>query len=231
MRWLAAAFLIFAGFATPALAQKPAEAPAPAHAQETPAPIQSEENVAAASELLQVLLVESNIMPHAIQELWAPQMTRLRALYATLPIAKERRTAATAFLDTVPTLLLEEINAFLPGVIERAAPELAARLASEDIRAMTAFMRSDPGREVLLSTVTGAPLSADAEAANAAFSASPSGQRLNAQSDVLSQVLGEALEEGSGPLLDRVRARTATGLCAALEDDCPPALRQGQLDI
>ncbi|MGE0739741.1 MAG: DUF2059 domain-containing protein [Hyphomonadaceae bacterium] len=206
----------------PAFAQEPTS---PAAA--TAAPV-SEASLSAARDLTTAMLVDSGILPTAIQHVWNQYLPQLRQQYGSLPgVSEPRRQAAVAFLETVPAILNEEVNRVLPRIINDAAPDIAAVFTEQELTDIATFMRDARTRSLLTRMVTGnvAGLTNEELAFANEFSQSPAGRAMDAKGNQLTAALDRAMQSASQELQTTLMRRMFQGLCGALEEECPAPLR------
>lgn len=215
-------------------------------AQETAQPAAvapSEPHLAAARDLITAMLVDTGAIDIALDQsiqLLLPQLrTQITsgALYQSL--SQARRDALMAFTENdLGRIMREEAAAAMPAALDAATTRFAGLFSEQELRDAAAFMRQPAARATFLHGVTQgvyqssgqtpppAPaLSADDLAAAAAFSATPSGRALDARASEVSAVLVETLGAAFNDARPRLQQRLLAGMCDALGDECPPALR------
>lgn len=211
-----------------------AVAPVAAAAQTPPAAEVSPARYAAAIELAEELLVHSGGLRLAVEEAAASLMPEFRNNIRQSPPyvngTRERRRALDTFMDNLPTMIREEAVAATPTMIEYMAQGFAQMFDETTSRAVATHLRQPPVREEFLAGVRGgarneppAPTSPEAAALNAAFSETPEGQAFMQHEQRVYDLLGEAMRVGFAAPMQR---RVFREFCAALGDECPPALQQ-----
>lgn len=230
--WMIAALAALCTMAVPAQAQQSTTTPT---AAATPA------QVSAARELLTAYLIESGSVEASVQTAFTRMGPQLRAnieaesfFQSATPAHKQ---AAYAFLDGLPAEFAREMQARLPAVVDAAAPRIAALFQPEHARAIAAHSRTPVGHKFFLRDVvqgasetagTAQPaivFTADEQATQDAFLATPAGQSLTANNDALATIMAESLRDGFAALAPILRTRIITGVCTALENECPQHLR------
>ncbi len=227
-----AAILAFAPMTT-AYAQ---EAPA------TPASAPSREHIAAAGDLLQALLFESGVVAAASDSMATQRMPALRASVLNSPlfnsVTPAHQARWLAHLDTMPELMNTLITDVFGDVAERAAPRVTARLTADELAQIAVFMRTPEMRSMLLGMVE---RRVGGESANAhqpfgdwrrgadgavnAFALTPAGQAFEREELMLAQIFAEETNTVMSGITPRVQSLIYSGLCEALEDECPPQIR------
>lgn len=224
-------FLLFASAfmvcASPTLAQPTPPAP-PAAA------VVSEGHMAQAHAMANLLLIDSDVMGVAIEAAFGALGPQMRQQFLTGPfydsLRHENQRSLTTWVDGLPHLVREEINAAMPAVAEQYAQGLTKLFNEQELTDIVAFLAQPAARAVYLRAVAagasgaapGAPSPEETEMF-AAFSATPSGQAFDARSEHLTQALNQALAAGTATMMPRVQARVQREMCVALGDQAPPA--------
>lgn len=205
-------------------------APLPqASAQETPteeaAPTPT---LAAARDLVRALLIDSGLMRMAIDTVWAQYAPQVREQALQMPDVSDRgRRAVIAFLETAPTIVQEEVDRLSPQIIASAAPEIADVFTDQELNDIAQFMRDERTRTLFARIITNnmGGLTVDDLRYVRDFSSSPAGLALSRKGDQLSAAIERALDGASAQLTESLTQRIFDGVCAALADECPTALR------
>lgn len=238
---------IVCALAAPAAAQDPkagadaSGAAAPPLAA-SPAPARSEAATAAAREMVQMMFVDSGIVPAALEIASAQQtpvlaqQVRTSALYGRL--SRQRRAAVDAYIETFEDLLTETVNARMPAVIERATAATLAMYTDSELAEIVVFLRTESARTFIVAAMTAGLRSAAGGADTIpemtpqqmadfeAFERRPAGRRFAQTSLQWFQMLGTTFQGAladAGPALSQ---RVQRDFCVVLERDCPAALRR-----
>lgn len=221
----------------PAPAQAAPPAPAPA-APATPSP----EAIAAGQDFFRAVIFDSGGLTLIFDGLAARQMPGLRDSIRNSPLYRDARPThrenLAAFMESLPDVVREEFEAILVDAGVRAAPRFAAHLSASELTALAAFMRT-PAMQALwrafftaaLSTTGRAPSEAfpdwsrELEGEAAAFVQSPAGRAFTREQEKLTAILNEEVMSGVAAAMPRLQQRVINGMCAALEDECPPEIR------
>lgn len=248
MRLAVLASVILLCTAPMAAAQKispePSAPPAPT-IRLTPTP----ESLAGARDMANFLLIESEVMGPALQVAFDAMLPELRRSLLTGPLYDSLRPSSQramhAFVDSMPRMVEEELNAEMPVIAENLSQDLATLFTSQEMIDINAFLRQPRVRDIYLRSVTAGArgaatgqnetvtalgalngLTPEELAIFAAFEATPSGQAMIAKNDQFTAYLEHHFERGSQALMPRLQLRIVQGMCAALENNCPPQLRE-----
>lgn len=206
------------------------------------------ESQQSAREMANFLLIESDVMGPALEAAFDTMLPSLRQTMLSGPfyesLRPSSRRAMTAFVDSMPRIVREELDAEMPIIAENLSQDLATLFTGQEGADINAFLRQPRVREIYRRSVTesarGAVLAQDETmtplgslrgmtsedlAIFAEFEATPSGQAMSAKSDQFVAYLEQHLERGSQSLMPRLQRRIAQAMCAAMESDCPPQLR------
>jgi hypothetical protein len=214
--------------ASPALAQPPPPPPAAAA-------VVSEGHLAQARAMARLLLIDSDVMGVAIEAAFATLGPQMRQQLLAGPfydgLRPENQRSLTVWVDGLPQVVRDEINAAMPAIAEQYAQGLTKLFNEQELADVVVFLGQPVARAAYLravaagasgATVPSAPSPEELEVF-AAFSATPSGQAFDQRSTQLTQALNQALTAGSATMMPRVRARVQREMCAALRDQAPPA--------
>lgn len=227
------ALLVFSA-ASSAAAQKPSSPSAPA--AEAPSP----EATAAGRDFYNAMLLESGLADGLIDMIAGRMMPDLRAglinspLYAQL--SPRRREAIVAFMETMPDLMDREFTAELNTIGDRVAPRYAALMPADQLQQLAAFMRSPEIRSVIGDMVASYGTSGQVNQslpdwddpsipAFAAFAQTPAGVAFSQQQAAFNRILDEEFAAATARLVPRIQQAILVGACAAMEDECPPHVR------
>lgn len=213
-----------------------------ASAQPAPsAPSASVEQIAAARDFYQAMLFDNGLVVKASDGMARQRMPEIRASLLNSPLFHnanaEHQAALSAFVDTVPALMRQELLVAFAEAADRAAPRAATVMNEGELREVAAFMRSPEAialiEQAIEARLTGAELdlmnyfNIDAGAGEffVAFSQTPGGRAFSRNREELGRILNEELARATVELQPRVQRMMFAGVCAALEEECPPALR------
>jgi len=225
-----------------------AMAPAPAWPQATAsAPTQA--TVAAARDLLQLVLVDSEIMPIALNEASREVVPMLSAQMRSAPffasLSPERRNAVLDYLENrYPHVVGEMIDARMPFMLDRSAERIAPLFSEHEMIEIAAFLRTEPVRSAVFralrsGVVDGASgkgdggdaddvtYTAEEEAAFDRFSRTPAGRAFERNLDPMMDAMTESIMSDFSSLLPELQLRVAQDVCSVLADECPREFRTG----
>lgn len=237
MRVLAVALSLLAAWPIQALAQPQAAEGAPAPAQTAEIDPQA---VAAATDLYRAIAIDSGGIDLLVNAAFAIHGPRIRQSVLTSPLygdlSSEHQTSLLAFLDTLPALVREESAAALESATNHVAPRLAVLMSPAHMTESAAFLRGPHMREpwkALMSQVVTSDGASEGGAfpdlagtpEGRAFAATPAGIALVSQQEAIDTIFSDASEMAFMQLESRLQARAAEGMCAAMEEECPAALR------
>ncbi len=224
-----------------AFAQAPVPPIPPAPAQAAPA-APSPEAIAAGQDFFRAIIFDSGGLTLIFDTMAANQMPSLRDSIRNSPLYRDARPThqsnLAAFIESLPDVVREEFEAILVDAGARAAPRFAAHLTAAELTALAAFMRT-PAMQALwrsffsasLSTTGGAPSEAfpdwsrELEGEAAEFASTPAGLAFAREQEKLTAILNEEVMGGVAAAMPRLQQRVINGMCAALEDECPPQIR------
>jgi len=184
--------------------------------------------LAAARELAQTMLIDSDLFEQAIESLSAETLPRMRARTNEMRVSPRARTAAAAFLDTMPAMITEEINLVLPQAVDEAALEIREIFSEAELREITIFMRDPLTQQFMVRTMLsgGAINPTEAELQRVlAFAETPAGAAYAARGGDMNAAFQRALSNAGTRIEPRIMRRTMEGLCAALANECPAEIR------
>lgn len=235
MRILAIA-LAFLALSAPASAQKPDSAPAPTASDVAP------EHLAAAHDLYRSLVFDNGLLETLSNGISARAMPEIRASLLDSPmyrsVSRESQQRLTTFTDSLPEMMLAEINTMFDEIGQRSAPRFAQRLSADELTQIAGFMRSpetlakwhamfqsflDANMEG--STGSFPDWSRSADGTLNAFATSSAGQALLREEDAIGDILEQEINNVMPVMLPRIQARVIAGICDALQSECPPSLR------
>jgi hypothetical protein len=219
---LASAFLLCA---SPALAQTTSPPAAAAV---------SEGHLAQARAMSRLLLIDSDVMGVAVEAAFAAQGPQMRQQMLSGPfydnLRPEHQRSMTAFVDGLPNLVRQEIDAAMPAIAEQYAQGLTKLFNEQELADIVVFLGQPLARAAYLravaegaSGVAASPPSTEELAVFAAFEATPSGQAFEQRNGQMTQALNQTLAAGSATMMPRVQQRVLREMCAALGDQAPPA--------
>lgn len=211
-----------------------AEPPPPTAVEQTATPADA---VEAGRGVIQALVYDSGLMEAAIQPLLEQMMPALRQQVLQSPlynsVSPRAQSALMAYLETMPEFLRSSLRTEFEHVADRAGARLAERLTADELNGIADFMRHPRSRSFI--SRLAADYVTDREANTATtpeelayieeFMTTPSGVALTREMQFVGTVFQEEFEAGTARLSPLVRAAVATGMCAALGDECPRALR------
>ena len=217
--------------ATPVAAQDP-----PAAATSEPSP----DAIAAARDFYTAMVFDGGALDAlgpVFAQYMAPQMRRTllsSSIYRNARPAQRERI--DAFIATVPDLLISEFGAEMRRATDRIAPQIARTMTIEELTAATAFLQSpdmDPLWAQLMDEVgrtdgnseQGTLPDWNGTAEGRAFAETAAGRaliRAEPQIDAILDAEGPAIFAALTP---RIELIMLTGLCDALEEDCPAHVR------
>lgn len=228
---------LFAALALTALSPAPALAQQAA-TQAAPSPAR----VAAGRDLLSAALVESGVFNNGVNETFTALAPRVRAdwetkpFYAGLPSAK--KDALMAYFSRLGPIASELLRPVTPGLLDAAAPEMAALFNEQEAGDIAAFLRSPEGRAIFTrgvsrgvaeqaSGVAQAPgaMSPAETRASSAFDQTAGGRAMTARTTEFSALLVKTVQQGFVAITPAFRARMAKDVCGILGEDCPAELR------
>ena len=224
MRSAIAALAIVVASSGAAFAQdQPIGAPPAAGQTQAPADMP-----AALQAMLRLFVYDSGIFDR-IAEIKLPQFREMVIASAAYRRANTvHRRALDAFIETVPGLMREELDALLPQTASNAARQIGDVVSVEDVNGFVSFMSSSDMRAVLASFVENygeaPPLSSlDQRERDAydAYAQTPHGRAFIEHANEVSAALFAALDGVEPQLVNRLRGRVRAGLCDALGDECP----------
>lgn len=212
-------------------------------AQQTQAPAseRSAEAVEAARAMMRLLLIDSGAIPIAVEQAFSAQLPAMRQSITNAPfyadLSPARQQALSAYLETLPAVVNQELQAVLPTVVETSAQEMLALFTDREIVDISAFMRSEAVRDTIVRTVLGGvnahfggaqepELSPEEEAAFAAFEATPSGIAFAAKSDAFSDAMERSISTGFMSVVPALQGRMLRDMCDIMGDQCPSQMQQ-----
>lgn len=212
-------------------------------AQQTQAPAtaRSAEAVEAAHAVMRLLLIDSGAIPIAVEQAFSSQLPEMRRSIMAAPFFSSlhatRQQALTAYLETLPSVVNEELQAVLPAVVETAAQEMLTLFSDREIVDISSFMRSDAARETIVRSVLGGvnahfggpqepELTAEESAAFAAFEATPSGMAFAAKSAAFNAAMERTISTGFMSVVPALQSRMLRDMCDIMGDQCPAHMQQ-----
>jgi hypothetical protein len=226
MRSAIAAFAIMVASSGAAFAlDHPIDAPPAASQRQAPADMP-----AALEAMLRLFVYDSGIFDR-IAEIKLPQFREMVIASAAYRRASAvHRRALDAFIETVPGLMREELDALLPQTASNAARQIGDVVSVEDVNGFVSFMSSSDMRPVLVNFVVNyseanpSPFSSlDQRERDAydAYAQTPHGRSFIEHENEVFDKLFAALNGVEPQLVNRLRDRVRAGMCDALGDECP----------
>jgi len=221
-------------FASPALAQTPTPP-----AAETPQP--SPEAIAAARDFYTAMIFDGGALD-ALAPVFAEYMTpQIRttltnsAMYRG--VSAEKRARIDAFVDTLPEILIAEFGREMARATDRVAPQFARIMTVEELQGATAFLRSpdmDPLWAQLMTEVgetdgnstQGTLPDWNGTPEGRAFAQTPAGLALIRAEPQIDAILSAESPVIFTAMSGRIELLVMTGLCDALQEECPAQVRQ-----
>ena len=134
-----------------------------------------------------------------------------------------------AYINTMPTILREEIDAVLPEVVNTSAPRVTALFNAREMEDIAEFFRDERLRTLMARMIAdpnaASTFTRDEERALRRFAGTRGGRAFGTKSDQLMGIVRDGLESISAPLQGRLAVRAITGICEALAEECPPGVR------
>lgn len=219
-----------------------------AFAQQTPPPVQAAPapmaaHLDAARSMSNMLLIESDVVGAGIRAAFGVLEPRLRQQVLSGPayddLRPDTQRSLTRWVDGFQALMQEELGAEMGAIAEDFALRMTTVFTEEEMTGIASFLAQPVARSAYLksveygarSTATGGaagtppPPTPEEVAAFAEFGATPAGHAMDRNSERTMQMLNLALEAGTQRLLPRLQQRIPREICAAMGDECTPALR------
>jgi NAD(P)H-dependent FMN reductase len=233
--------------------QQPAPTGAPAPAASQPAPDSSQQaapstpapstSADVVTGFVETFLFDSGLFDAFMQH----EQPRLRASIINSPVyvhaTPAHQAALQSFADTVPDILRHEVHSEVPAIAASSGDRIMALISADDLRSLADFLKSDEGRPVIqmltqqyVANPTArapdlSPLTNEQLGAITRFSQTPAGHAFTAHGDAVFTILGAEFQAASARATPRVTQRMAAGMCEALADQCPSALRRAANQI
>lgn len=242
-RRLFAVLMLFCAAVAPAAAQDSGAGATANAAPTSPAPARSEAATAAAREMVEMMFVDSGVIPAALEIASAqllPQFTqeiRNSQLYGRL--SRQRRAAVDAYIDTFDDLLSETVHAQMPEVIERTTAGTLAMYTDAELAEIVTFLRTESARMLLTDALkaglraaaggpgeTGPQPTPQQIADFDAFERTPVGRRFAESVRQWFDMLGASFQSALADAGPAMSERVQRDFCVVLERDCPAALRR-----
>ena len=199
------------------------------------------EHIAAAREMFDSIVFDNGLLATLSDGIAEREMPELRASMLSSPLytsaTPEHQAALTAFMESMPDVMRSELTSMFNEIGDRAAPRFASRIEADDLRGISAFMRS-PEMLALWQDLmqnylkSGRALggtfpdwSNSTDATFTEFASTPSGRAFLREQDFLTQVLEEEINGAIVRIVPRIQVRVLSGICDALGDECPARLR------
>jgi hypothetical protein len=231
-QWL---FVLALAAASLSTSPAPAQPPVPAE--------RSEAARAAAGRLVRLFLVDSGVIPYALERVTTDQLPAMRREILESDymhrLPRSRREAVAGYLANLPAVIAQEFEPLFPAMVANGEVITLKLFSDEEALAIATFfdtpqMRSlvtDLIRQGVDAELAGDPgeltpdMTLEQTAAFNRFSMTPAGRAFEAKAERWFEALGAAMEAslgGAGPALTQ---RVLADLCRLLETDCPVELR------
>lgn len=239
MRAIVLALTLACASAAPAWAQKAETAPPTVAA---PVGEMTPERISAGGELFQAIMFDSGLFDMAFDPMVGEVIPQLRQSVTSsqlyLGASRRHRESLLAFVDSLPDRMRQELMTELGTVRDRVAPRFAALMTPEELAGLADFMRSPDTRVIFQRYMasymeerrdgqTRQPNFTDEElSVFTGFITSPAGLAFVREGDNISAIMNEEFDAATVRMQPRLEMMMQTGICDALENECPRPLRE-----
>lgn len=213
--------------------------PSPAYAQAASA---QTTHLQTARTTLHAIFIDTGGLAHGVSEAFSLLSPQFHAQWAQAQFCRDltpaRRRAFDNYFANLAPVAVEVVTPTLPLLVDRYAPQLAEIFSETELNDITLYMRTEGGgslfRRGVVAGVRNAPppeMSLAEQEESARFEQTAGGRAWNARADQFNALLAAMARDVIIASQASLRARMARDLCALLQNECTPALRELGRDV